>query len=844
MKQPENQQKFSGKTILENLPQELLTQPRFFPVRITKDGRKLPCIKAWQLPNNQMTAQDAIKKTGLIGMDICGHGLNPDYFFVDFDHVKDQSGNFLYEDAERWNNYLSTAETFSETSISKDGTHYLFCPTPNLFPTLTGFNGGNAIYFDETKKGKDAPKIELFYKSAGRYILLTGDGAPNTEILSGDPADEYCQHLCNQLALDTSQIKNAIDTNETPIDSDISIEEVKKMLAVIPCANVTYADWFKVAAILHLHFGSAGFELWRAWSETDPKRYTLAACQKQWRYLDNRPNVSRPATIGSLIFFAKKFGYHPPKKSTNQIAINANDSIEDIQAKIRGLCEWARDKNGNPTKIKPTVQNYKLIFNNDPNLKGLFGRDDFRQEIVFKRRAVWHSKHAPLKDSWDDTDDAELRLYLAEFYAEMPTLQRTLDYTTRVAGENSFHAIKQFFEALPKWDGTDRMETIFCKFLGADDTPYTRAVTKHFFLGAIARAFYPGCDFQSVPVLQGAQGIGKSRVLRMLGGKHGVNPKGESWHIALRDQLDDSHAVDAMRKGWIVEIEEFAAGSRADVNAMKGVLSADDVTRRFAYDRRAKTVKSHWVFIATCNDDAPLRDQTGARRFLPIKCHNKESTIVEGMTPEYIQQVWAEAYLTFKEMFPTVDSFDADKLRLPTDIQKQAADKAAGITQEDGLTTEIKGFIDQKILPLVIWNLLSREERRKFFVNGGGLIMVDALTEFNHRRRARGGKPDDVQHDVNLIYDFLNGTAGKNFVRIEKIKRGDNVIDEYHIYGSELRQHICAGEIYQECFGADRRKNMNRISEILSRLDGWTLGERLRDTDPTYPDQKKPYYRN
>lgn len=326
--------------ILQNLPQELLVQPRFFPVKIIPDEKgnlqKVPCITGWQKQKNQMTAYEAAftheRATGLIGMDICGHGVYPDFFFVDFDHVKDQSGNFLYDDAERWDNYLQIAETFSERSFSKNGTHYLFCPTPNKFPTLTGENAGHAIYFDETKKGKHSPKIELFH-CQGRYILLTGDCQPNLKIVSGEVADEFCQQLCNQVSFDTSQIK---DTADNTINlADISIEEVNKMLAVISCVKAAYADWWKIGAILHYHFGANGFEIWRAWSETDKARYTLEECQKVWSTLDKRAalNISRPATIGSLIRFAKKFGYIPPKKNVRPVAMD--DQLTDDEPRAR-----------------------------------------------------------------------------------------------------------------------------------------------------------------------------------------------------------------------------------------------------------------------------------------------------------------------------------------------------------------------------------------------------------------------------------------------------------------------------------------------------------------------------
>ena len=694
---------------------------------------------------------------------------------------------------------------------------------------------------------EDAPLCHVVEANAVRFTPADFDGRLNALMPDKQPDTKPAR-----------KTQKKFQSTAADLGNDYDLWRAEKMLEVLSTINhkdLEYNQWLAIQSACKAI--GVPYAVVDAFNQCEPTNYNAEENARRWEGLD-----IAGYGIETLHGIAKQFGYsekdarrewyklHPESKPADRADLSGSETRKqmnddereepaDLYAAIRNQCKWSRDKNGYPTKIKSDVYNYKIVFEQDPNLRGLFGRDDFRQETIFLKRATWHNKNLPLKDTWDDSDDAELRLYLAEHYAEMGTPQRTLDFVIRTARENSFHAIRNFFEGLPKWDGVERAETIFIKFLGAEDTRYTREITMHFLFGAIARAFYPGCDFQSVVVLQGPQGIGKSRVLRMLGGKHGVNPKGDSWHIALRDQLDDSHAVDAMRKGWVIEIEEFAACSRADVNSMKGVLSSDDVTRRFAYERHAKTIKAHWVFAATCNDDAPLRDQTGNRRFLPIKCNNKESTIVEGMTPEYIRLVWAEAYHKFLELFPTVEAFDADKLRLPPDLQAQAAKIAEGITQDDGLATEIKGFLERKIPPLAIWYLLTKEERRKFFTEGS-ITLLDCVADLNKRARAKYGR------NAQSYIDDLDRIFNSNDIVIRKvtIKRGDDSLDEYHIYGTEERQHICAAEIFNECFGQDNRKRMPRINETLALLEGWKAGERLQKIDPAYPDQKKPYYRS
>ncbi|MBR0290072.1 MAG: hypothetical protein IJQ82_13940, partial [Selenomonadaceae bacterium] len=89
----------------------------------------------------------------------------------------------------------------------------------------------------------------------------------------------------------------------------------------------------------------------------------------------------------------------------------------------------------------------------------------------------------------------------------------------------------------------------------------------------------------------------------------------------------------------------------------------------------------------------------------------------------------------------------------------------------------------------------------------------------------------------------LTKTQQKNWLRIEHKTIQGNDVDEYIIYGSELRQHICAVEIYNECFGNDKRKSPTRINEILNRIEGWSLGTDIARDDPAYLRQRKVFYR-
>ena len=502
-----------------------------------------------------------------------------------------------------------------------------------------------------------------------------------------------------------------------------------------------------------------------------------------------------------------------------------------IQDLILDTCDAKINKNtGAITRVEATQKNADLIFTFDPYIDGLFGYDQFQQADVFLKPPIWNPD-AKKGDEWTDRDDAQLQTYLRKTYIEFTSEKLTLNSVTVYSDAHKFHEVKNFFFNLPAWDGKPRAKKLFVKFLGADDIPYVHEVTMNILTAAIARIFHPGCDYQLAPILLGEQGIGKSYLLGKLFGK---------WYGSLVDDVGDPHAIDAIQKLWGVEIKEMAA-MKKDVDANKRFIDSAKDTRRQAYARRATTIPRHCVFVITTNNKMCLTDMTGNRRYPIIVCHNKPRHYIEGLTDTYILQVWAEVFAHYNELFK--DDFDEKKLELSRDAQMQSDEIAEEYLRDDGLATEIQGYLDTPILPLILWHLLTREERRKFIADGR-LVIIDAVSEFNHRRRARGGRPDTVQRDVDLITSCLSPAQNKHWLRIERKTIQGNDVDEFILYGSELRQHICVTEIYTECFGNDRRKSPTRIHEVLNNLDGWHLGARIRNLDPAYPDQKKVFYRN
>ena len=165
--------------------------------------------------------------------------------------------------------------------------------------------------------------------------------------------------------------------------------------------------------------------------------------------------------------------------------------------------------------LAQTIENTVTILKNDPKLKGCLALNEMEHNIVTLRPLPWRKTKGA--SQWVDADDAALRYYLERVYG-LTGKDRIFDAVNVVAQEQSFHPVRDYLEGCA-WDGVPRVETLLVDYLGAEDNPYTRAVTRKTLVAAVARVFRPGCKFDYMLTLRGRQGLGKSALIAKLGGK-------------------------------------------------------------------------------------------------------------------------------------------------------------------------------------------------------------------------------------------------------------------------------------------------------------------------------------
>lgn len=389
------------------------------------------------------------------------------------------------------------------------------------------------------------------------------------------------------------------------------------------------------------------------------------------------------------------------------------EEFEDLGDEVEQDFDWTGKLKVNERtgKVLSTRANIRVILENDERIKGTFGWDAFSQRIAIIRKPSWRTG-TERDPYWNDGDDSELR-YLMETYYGIDSRQKIEDETMNAANRHSFHRVREYLESL-KWDGTPRMDTLLVDYLGAEDTPYTRAVTRKMLIAAVGRVERPGLKFDNMVVMEGPQGIGKSYILKKLG---------KQWFSDSLTTVQGKEAYEQLRGSWIIEMGELAALRKSEVEPIKQFISKQVDSYRVAYGKRVSEFPRQCIFVGTTNEATFLRDHTGNRRFWPVRVglHKRKKSLWADDIDVEIDQIWAEAMAAWKA---------GEDVWIGEDMEKQAREVQQAHTEENPYLGMIMDFLDRELPEN--WYKLDIQTRRDF-IRGDG-FEIDMGKSFKRTR--------------------------------------------------------------------------------------------------------------
>ena len=372
--------------------------------------------------------------------------------------------------------------------------------------------------------------------------------------------------------------------------------------------------------------------------------------------------------------------------------------------------------------VAQTIENVVIILTHDPKLAGRLALNEMEHNIVTLSSLPWRETKG--LSPWTDADDAALRYYLERTYG-LTGKDRIFDAVNVVAQLGAFHPVREYLDSCA-WDGVPRVDTLLIDYLGAEDTPYTRAVTRKALVAAVARIYRPGCKFDYMLTIRGTQGIGKSALIAKLGGK---------WFSDSFTTVQGKEAYEQVLGVWLMEVGELAGMRKAEAEIIKQFVSKQTDRFRPAYGRRLQEFPRQCIFIGTTNEAQFLRDTTGNRRFWVVDTPNDPARDMwEELTPDTVAQVWGEAVQLFK---------DGEPLYLSRELERVARQVQEIYEEENPRAGIVADYLD-RLLPEG-WDDLDLYTRRQWLeTDAVGTVKRESVCTMEIWAEALNGNPDKL----------------------------------------------------------------------------------------------------
>lgn len=418
--------------------------------------------------------------------------------------------------------------------------------------------------------------------------------------------------------------------------------------------------------------------------------------------------------------------------------------------------------------ITNTPTNLHRILQKDPKLKDAIAFNEFSLRIAIRGSLPWHKLRNPVAGgTWGDADLARMQQYLeknSRKFTENMVKSQLLD----VATTHSFHPIREYLESV-RWDGVPRVDTVLIDKLGAEDTEYTRAVTRKVLCAAVARVMTPGCKFDYVLMLAGPQGLGKSTFIRDIA-------HNEGWFSESVRGIGTKEAVEQLQGVWIAEMAELTAFRKSDTESIRNFITQRADSCRMAYAQYRTDMPRQCIFIGTTNSAAFLKDETGNRRFWPMWVTRKYMGTDRQMCSEEVDQLWAEAVQLWRA---------GETLYLPPALEAEARIQQACFELDDPWLAQIEDYLDKPIP--TDWYSRSEAEKQAWLSaefegddqGGEELIQRDVVTLTELWTEALGGAARDVRRNTAALQALMQNLPEWEWQGNRKVRIGPKVARAY-----------------------------------------------------------------